>query len=611
MRLIMNFILVCTLTILVSSCAQQDTRPKTDHQIHDQSNETLARSLLVQAWKTTSLAESAKLRLDAANLLLEDQQTLQAKAVYLLINPRDLDVRYAEKFLITGLQIADLLDDTTTAELALQADSNTMFLKLPIQQKTRAITLKANALEKLDRHFEAAVTRIQNSSLFTGDQYNLNQERIWTNLALSDFAELTRSKESENATFEMAGWIALATAIKQNQYNLDEQLSALNRWQLEWPGHPATIRLPEELAILSSLPEKRPEQIVLALPLSGPLASAGSAVREGFMAAYYNDPFRNKNKTEISIVDTAKTEHFSDIYLEYSTHQPDLIIGPLAKEDVNELSTMTSLPVPVLALNYATTETLPPNNLYQFGLSHEDELKQVTDKVWSEGLRQIISVCPDTEWGWRMCELVRQGWEKNNGVLLESVFFNPKAEQTKLIESAFKVNESKQRARELNQILPERAELTPRRRQDIDAIILLSRPQNARQLKPLFAFYYAGDIPVFATSTLYDGKIDKAKDQDLNGIEFTDLPWILNRTNYLKSQLHAKQPELSKQYDRLFALGADAYLLAPRVSIFSKINSVTVSGNTGLLSMPENRRIQRTLEWATFSDGEAKPASGI
>lgn len=610
MQIILKLSFACILITLISSCAEHPTAPaKMD--IIEKSNEQHTRDLLIQAWKTTSLAESSQLRLQAARILLSENQLDQAKAVYQLINYRDLDTRYSEDFVLIGLKLANHFDDTSIAELALALVKDGLFSNLPISQRIEAIDLTAHAYEMLAQHLTAAKIRIENASLFTGDAYQSNHAKIWTNLSQSALSDLAHAGDPIPTDFEMAGWVTLAITIKQNQYNLDEQLAALALWQKQWPGHPATLTPPEELLILASLPEKRPESIVLALPLTGPLANAGNAVREGFMAAYYNDPFRNKNKTEIKIIDTAKSEHFTDIYLEHTSNQPDLIIGPLSKSDVNELSNMQHLPIPVLALNYATTTTEPPSNLYQFGLSNEDELRQVTEQAWNEGARHIVSFCPENEWGWRMCELVREEWEGRNGIVLETVFFDTKGEHTKLIETTFKVDESKNRASELNRILPERAELTPRRRQDIDAIILLSRPQNARQLKPLFAFFYAGDIPVYSTSSVYDGKYDKIKDQDLNGIVFTDIPWILNQTNFLKTQLHKKQPELAKQYDRLFALGSDAYLLAPRVAVFNKINTAAINGNTGLLKMSTRRQIQRTLDWAVFSDGEAKPVSKL
>ena len=53
-------------------------------------------------------------------------------------------------------------------------------------------------------------------------------------------------------------------------------------------------------------------------------------------------------------------------------------------------------------------------------------------------------------------------------------------------------------------------EFTPRRRQDADVVFLFSQNDSeARSIKPLLAFHYAGDLPVFALSNIYNGTPDE------------------------------------------------------------------------------------------------------
>ncbi len=51
-------------------------------------------------------------------------------------------------------------------------------------------------------------------------------------------------------------------------------------------------------------------------------------------------------------------------------------------------------------------------------------------------------------------------------------------------------------------------------------VFLLSYPSKARQIMPLLKYYYAGDVPVYATSSVYTGGVNVMKDRDLNGIIF-------------------------------------------------------------------------------------------
>ncbi|HRE30628.1 MAG TPA: penicillin-binding protein activator, partial [Candidatus Berkiella sp.] len=67
-------------------------------------------------------------------------------------------------------------------------------------------------------------------------------------------------------------------------------------------------------------------------------------------------------------------------------------------------------------------------------------------------------------------------------------------------------------------------------RQDVDVIVMAAPPAQARQLKPLFDFYYAEDVPVLATSSIYSGSQNPRSDRDVNGVVFCDMPWLLDTT---------------------------------------------------------------------------------
>src|SRR5205823_5983563 len=68
-----------------------------------------------------------------------------------------------------------------------------------------------------------------------------------------------------------------------------------------------------------------------------------------------------------------------------------------------------------------------------------------------------------------------------------------------------------------------------KRRQDADMIFMIAPPEYARQIKPLLNYYYAGNLPIYATSHVYQGIPNAALDNDLNGIQFCDMPWTINQ----------------------------------------------------------------------------------
>ncbi|MDZ7686871.1 MAG: penicillin-binding protein activator [Gammaproteobacteria bacterium] len=93
----------------------------------------------------------------------------------------------------------------------------------------------------------------------------------------------------------------------------------------------------------------------------------------------------------------------------------ELAIGPLARERVTEITNLRSLPFPVLALNRSLGGSVNAD-VYQFGLSPEDEVVQVARQVHSEGKRNALALYADSVLAGRCSfdtfrqTLERSGW---------------------------------------------------------------------------------------------------------------------------------------------------------------------------------------------------------
>ena len=136
-------------------------------------------------------------------------------------------------------------------------------------------------------------------------------------------------------------------------------------------------------------------------------------------------------------------------------------------------------------------------------------------------------------------------------------------------------------------------------------IFLLSgNSAEARSIKPLLAFHYAGKLPVYSTSSIYNGRADP-KNRDLDGINFAETPWLLDSNPDLRATIAAGAAD-SDTYTRLNALGADAFLLQVRFLQLQAGPDALVRGNTGLLSMDPSLQIRRELSLATFDGGAVK-----
>ena len=170
------------------------------------------------------------------------------------------------------------------------------------------------------------------------------------------------------------------------------------------------------------------------------------------------------------------------------------------------------------------------------------------------------------------------------------------------------IDSSEARAERLLDLLPRRnMEFSPRRRSDIDYIFLVANPRQGRQIKPTLAFYFAGNIPVFSMPSIYNGRDNQQEDRDLDGIVFTDAPWILNSDGELKEEINSNLRQAQGPLQRLRAMGIDSFMLYPRLIQLTKRQIGSLRGTTGILTMSENQRIHRNLQPARFEDGLAVP----
>ncbi len=422
--------------------------------------------------------------------------------------------------------------------------------------------------------------------------------------------EITQQALSRTQQQQLAGWYSLALLSKNNQADLEKQQLKIYDWVAQWPNHPASLRLPKDLQLLQQLIANQPRQVALLMPQQGRLGSAGRAVRDGFMAAYYQALDQGSQVPRIKVYDTSSGD-IIDVYNQAVTEGADLIIGPLDKEKVTQLSQYDEMPVPTLATNYATdldAELVmePARALYQFGLSAEDEARQIAQRAWVEGHRHAMVLVPNDHWGQRNAEAFKTAWSQLGGDILEHDEFTGEGDYSNVIKSALQIDQSEERARQLRGILNRAIEFEPRRRHDIDMLFLAARPTEARQIKPTLAFHYASDLPVYATSQVYSGVNDPKSDRDLNGIKFSTLPWFFDEASPVRqSIIGSAKPNAS--FQRLYALGVDTYRLYPRLQQLEQSNYARLYGVTGSLSMDSQRRITREQTWAQITNGRAKP----
>lgn len=447
---------------------------------------------------------------------------------------------------------------------------------------------------------------------FEHDSIQINQELIWMMLMEQDIQQLqarlahlnsqaiSLGELSQTAVLNEQGWYQLAIVSKDNQRNINQQYNALVNWQQQWRNHAANNPLPADLALIEYLVNNQPQRIALMLPLTGRLKPIAEAVRDGFMAAYFANAQAGGQTPEINIYDVGQgdiNEHY-----DFAVNQgAEVIIGPLSKDKISELALRPELPVPTLALNQIESSEMFPPQLFQLGLGIEDEASQTAQKAFKEGKRHALIIAPAGSQGDRATQVFSQQWQALGGVISDGIRYSNEAELSKTIEQAMHLNASKARARELRAIVGS-FEFEPRRRQDLDMVFLVAQPREGRQIKPLLAFHYAGDLPIYSTSSIYEGS--NQHENDLNGVMFSHLPWFFQDSPEKTSIL--KSASLNARSQRLYALGVDAYYLFPRLKQLGSANQANFWGQTGVLSLNPYNQFLRKQQWAYFKRGKAQ-----
>lgn len=330
-----------------------------------------------------------------------------------------------------------------------------------------------------------------------------------------------------------------------------------------------------------------PKHIALLLPMQGPYASTSQAIQAGFLAADAQAKQEGSQALSIKVYDTSG-KNIQSVYQQALSEAADFVVGPLSKQEVTTLA-KADIHIPTLALNTLDNGNASnKSHLFQFALSPKDEVKQIADRAWQEGHRQAIFITSKDEWGQNLQRTFQTYWQSLGGTVIANLSFarNEKDFFNHVRELLVDKELAKAQELEAKQIKGKKQNRIPPARQDVDAIFLASLPNQARQIYPAVNFFYAGKIPVYATSSIYTGTPNTQGDQDLNGIHFIDMPWVL-----------------SGSQNKFYAFGMDAYRLINYLVHVENFPSNGIPAATGTLYLNSDHRIYRQLQWATIQNG--------
>ena len=454
------------------------------------------------------------------------------------------------------------------------------------------LTAKQSAqLDKLEARYFIAIGEHANGLemlLDNGDKLDRSDaDTIWSTLSQLSAQQLQTLESSAGTALRQLA--ALVSDLRANKDDYAKQLVLSEAWRERHPRHPISRTPPNYLERLQSISDSS-STVAIILSQDEDSAHASAALTHGLLSHYYQLAKQQKMPALKFYSLDDETDYVS-LYQRLRRDGAERVIGPLRRSQLDRLlsqlvspqpnrvqaasetDTLTEalLPapsttidnrwqktmLPTLALNESTrsdatekhTSALP---LVQLPLAIEHELDQLLERAASRNAQRLLLLAPNSGWGARGARWFQQHWLSRGGAI-EVAYYSPgERDFTPLLQAPLALNISAARKRDLQRLTGLALDSRPRRRQDIDLVILLAGPEQARQIRPALDFNFAGDLPVFSTSHIYSA--DSRHTRDLSGIEFPASLWQLQ-----PSTLNAPDSSLdSTLRQQLQALGADA-----------------------------------------------------
>ena len=460
-------------------------------------------SLLLSA-QTAPAVEAAQLKLEAATLMLLQNKHNDLLNLLNLLATDELPNHLQFSIALVKAKAAIGLSDAPSALKYLGEESQDEGASdAQLIDKYSLLASAYGLTNQLSQEVAALVT----ASQYTTDTQAINSlnEKIWSVLHTLQLEELTEANLQEDNSYSLRGWLTLFIGFKETPFS--EKLIA-NSWLKSWSSHSAAKFPPQQLAAyLSKEPLRNSSytynHVAVALPTEGKYANAAAAVLKGIKLAAQTNA-ANSN-IQISYIDTALHNSGDAILNQAKLLGVDAIIGPLDKSLVSQLAQMSALPLPVLALN---NSAIGNSNLYQFGLSTEDEVRDAAARAYADGRREMLVLVPDNDKGILAASVFSNQFNSLGGLVVSNTYYDTdKGNLTDSIAQMLQLNQVNiRRLQKKLKTLELRKAIRKLIRKDADGIFMLASAADAYQIGPSIGYFYADNLPLYATSRIYAGR---------------------------------------------------------------------------------------------------------
>ena len=131
-------------------------------------------------------------------------------------------------------------------------------------------------------------------------------------------------------------------------------------------------------------------------------------------------------------------------------------------------------------------------------------------------------MAPDNAWGKVLLASFTAELQAQGGQILDYQLYDPRnPDFSSSIQRLLLIDESRARRDRLSANIGIQLEYEPRRRADIDLIFMAARAPAGKLIRPQLRFHYAGAVPTYSTSAIYEE--GSRNNSDLNAIKFPDV----------------------------------------------------------------------------------------
>lgn len=439
-------------------------------------------------------------------------------------------------------------------------------LSTGLANKIRITRLRA--VENTGDHFLIAKERVnQDRYLKNANNQKNNRQHIWNHLSKVPKKNLAKLRSSERDR-TLRGWLDLAYLRHLN--GLHQNIA---KWRRSFPSHPANSiaatlggggrqGTPTQPTVPTTRPASGGRVAAIMLPTTGQMSAIGNVLIQGITDAQR----QSFSGTKLLKYDTTHVDA-NVLYNRAVKSGASFVLGPFSKNKLASIASNGYLQTPVLSLNYLSGGGKAPANLFQFGLLPEDEAVQIAQLAMNNGQSRAAVLVPDTSWGRRLESAFTASYSGRGGQVVRVLrYANQSVGYGNAVTGLMSaVNGS------------------------IDMIFIAGSPTQARMVYPVVARQNVANKPVYATSHIFSGSSAPTLDANLNGIIYTEIPWVL------------ANPTSTHRYPRLYALGHDSLLVAQSLDKLKR--GGVINGKTGTIRYSRSGSLHRTLRWATFRNG--------